>query len=102
MKINELLDEEATAGATSAGSIAGIASVPGAKRKIKKDKNGIPKAPLPQDTPRHPKNFPKTFKNASTTIPRACQNLIKMKYKYKKRSKDIPKHTKNEIRNKNK
>ena len=46
-----------------------------------------PKTPPrpPQDTPRHPKNLTKTFKNASTTIPRACHNLIKMKYKYKKK-----------------
>lgn len=39
------VSESATAGATSAGSIASIPSVPGAKRKVKKDKNGIPKAP---------------------------------------------------------
>lgn len=45
MKINELLGEEATAGATSASNIASVASVPGAKRKVKKDKNGVPKAP---------------------------------------------------------
>ena len=45
MKINELLSEFATAGATSAGNIASVASVPGAKRKVKKDKNGVPKAP---------------------------------------------------------
>jgi len=45
MKMNELLDEVVTAGSTSAGSIATVASVPGAKRKVKKDKNGIPKAP---------------------------------------------------------
>lgn len=45
MKIHELLNEIATAGSTSASSIATVASVPGAKRKIKKDKNGIPKAP---------------------------------------------------------
>jgi len=45
MKMNELLGEEATTGATSAGNIASISSVPGAKRKVKKDKNGVPKAP---------------------------------------------------------
>tara|TARA_X000001036_G_scaffold150851_1_gene143341 strand:- start:1563 stop:1784 length:222 start_codon:yes stop_codon:yes gene_type:complete len=46
MKINELLGEEATAGGTNAGSIATIASVPGAKRKVKKTgKYGAPKAP---------------------------------------------------------
>ena len=46
MKINELVGEEATAGGTNAGSIATIASVPGAKRKVKKTgKYGAPKAP---------------------------------------------------------
>ena len=45
MKMNEIISEVATAGGTSAGSIATVASVPGAKRKVKKDKNGIPKAP---------------------------------------------------------
>jgi hypothetical protein len=39
------LGETATAGGTSAGSMATVASVPGAKRKVKKDKNGLPKAP---------------------------------------------------------
>ena len=37
--------ESATAGATSAGNIATVASVPAAYRKIKKGKNGLPKAP---------------------------------------------------------
>lgn len=46
MKMNEILDEEATPGGTSAGSIATIASVPGAKRKVSKGgKYGAPKAP---------------------------------------------------------
>jgi len=46
MKMNEILDEEATPGGTSAGSIATIASVPGAKRKVSKSgKYGAPKAP---------------------------------------------------------
>lgn len=40
------LDETATAGGTSAGSIASVSSVPGATRKIKKKgKYGAPKAP---------------------------------------------------------
>ena len=40
------LDEAATPGATSAGAIASIASVPGAKRKVaKKGKYGAPEAP---------------------------------------------------------
>lgn len=44
--IDSVLAEEATAGATSAGSIATIASVPGAKRKVKKTgKYGAPTAP---------------------------------------------------------
>lgn len=42
---NEELKESATAGATSAGNIATVTSVPGAYRKIKRDKNGVPKAP---------------------------------------------------------
>jgi len=43
---NSAFTEEATAGGTSAGSIASIASVPGAKRKVsKKGKYGAPKAP---------------------------------------------------------
>ena len=43
---NKKMNEEATAGATSAGSIATVASVPGAKRKVsKKGKYGAPKAP---------------------------------------------------------
>jgi hypothetical protein len=38
--------EDATAGSTSSGNIATIASVPGAKRKVsKKGKYGAPKAP---------------------------------------------------------
>lgn len=38
--------EDATAGATSAGNIAAVASVPGAKRKVsKKGKYGAPTAP---------------------------------------------------------
>ena len=42
----EAMKEDATAGGTSAGSIASVASVPGAKRKIsKKGKYGAPKAP---------------------------------------------------------
>lgn len=42
----ESVSEDATAGATSAGSIATVASVPGAKRKVsKKGKHGAPKAP---------------------------------------------------------
>jgi len=46
MLMKEILDEEATAGGTSAGSIATVASVPGAKRKVNKGgKYGAPKAP---------------------------------------------------------
>lgn len=37
-------NETATAGATSSGSIASIASIPGSKRKIKKGKDGLPQA----------------------------------------------------------
>ena len=45
MKIKELL-EYSEAGGTVAGNIATIASVPGAKRKVKKtSKYGAPKAP---------------------------------------------------------
>jgi len=46
MKMNEILDETSAAGGTSAGSIATVASVPGAKRKVGKGgKYGAPKAP---------------------------------------------------------
>ncbi len=44
MRLRELT-ETATAGSTSAGAIASIASVPGAKRKTTKKKNGTPVAP---------------------------------------------------------
>lgn len=45
MKIKEIL-ETSEAGITVAGNIATIASVPGAKRKVKKiSKYGAPKAP---------------------------------------------------------
>jgi len=45
MKIKDIT-EAATPGATAAGSIASIASVPGGKRKIsKKGKYGAPEAP---------------------------------------------------------
>ena len=44
MIVLEIL-ESATVGATSAGNIATVASVPAAYRKIKKGKNGLPKAP---------------------------------------------------------
>jgi len=37
--------ESATAGATASGNIATVSSVPAAYRKIKKGKNGLPKAP---------------------------------------------------------
>jgi len=37
--------ESATAGSTAAGNIATVSSVPAAYRKIKKGKNGLPKAP---------------------------------------------------------
>lgn len=44
--IDSVLAEEATAGATSSGSIATVASVPGAKRKVEKTgKYGAPTAP---------------------------------------------------------
>jgi len=39
------LSETATAGGTSAGAIASVANPPAANAKIKKDKNGVPKAP---------------------------------------------------------
>lgn len=45
MKIHEILDENATPGATSAGNIASVANPPAAKAKIKRDKKGIPIAP---------------------------------------------------------
>ena len=39
------MSETATGGSTAAGNIATVASVPGAYRKIKKGKDGLPKAP---------------------------------------------------------
>lgn len=44
MRFREIA-EAATAGATSAGSVASIANPPAARAKIKRDKNGVPKAP---------------------------------------------------------
>jgi len=44
MIVREVL-ESATAGSTTAGNIATVARVPAAYRKIKKGKNGLPKAP---------------------------------------------------------
>jgi hypothetical protein len=45
MKMSDIIKEEATAGGTSAGSIAAVANPRAANAKVKKDKNGIPKAP---------------------------------------------------------
>ena len=46
MKMSDIVKEDATAGATSAGNIATVASVPGAKRKVsKKGRYGAPTAP---------------------------------------------------------
>ena len=45
IKDSEDLDENATPGATSAGNIASVANPRAANAKVKKDKNGIPKAP---------------------------------------------------------
>ena len=45
MKINEILGETATAGATSAGSIAAVVNPIAAKAKIKRNKYGMPVAP---------------------------------------------------------
>jgi len=44
MRFREIL-EAATAGATSAGSVASVANPPAARAKIKRDKKGVPKAP---------------------------------------------------------
>lgn len=59
MKINELLGEEATAGATSAGSVAAVPNPTASRQKVKKDKNGVPVAP-------QLKNPDGTAKNAIT------------------------------------
>jgi hypothetical protein len=45
MKISDIIKEDATVGGTSAGSIAAVANPRAANAKVKKDKNGIPKAP---------------------------------------------------------
>jgi len=63
MKISDIdkkvLDETATAGATSAGSVASVANPTAARSKIKRDKNGVPVAP-------QLKNPDGTAKNAIT------------------------------------
>ena len=58
---NKAMKEDATAGATSAGAIASISSVPGSKRKVSKTgKYGAPTAP-------QRKNADGTAKNALDT-----------------------------------
>jgi hypothetical protein len=44
MRAREII-ETATAGATSAGNVAAVANPTTARAKIKRDKNGVPKAP---------------------------------------------------------
>ena len=44
MRFREIV-EAATAGATSAGSVASVANPSAARAKIKRDKKGVPKAP---------------------------------------------------------
>ena len=43
--VKQTIGETATVGGTSAGDVSVITSVPGAKRKVGKGKNGLPKAP---------------------------------------------------------
>jgi hypothetical protein len=57
MKISDIVNETATAGGTSAGSIATSANPPAARQKIKRDKKGLPVAP-------QAKNKDGTAKNA--------------------------------------
>jgi hypothetical protein len=45
MKISDIVNETATAGGTSAGSIASVVNPSDARQKIKRDKNGLPVAP---------------------------------------------------------
>ena len=45
MKISDIVNETATAGGTSSGSIATVSNPPAARQKIKRDKNGLPIAP---------------------------------------------------------
>ena len=45
MKISDIVNETATAGGTSASSIATVANPSTARQKIKRDKNGLPIAP---------------------------------------------------------
>lgn len=45
MKISDIVNETATAGGTSAGSIASVVNPSAARQKIKRDKNGLPVAP---------------------------------------------------------
>ena len=63
MKFREIL-EAATAGATSAGSVASVANPPAAKAKIKRDKKGVPKAPQktnPDGTAQNAQNMDKNL-----------------------------------------
>jgi hypothetical protein len=45
MKMSDIVNETASAGGTSSGSIAAVANPPAAKQKIKRGKNGLPQAP---------------------------------------------------------
>lgn len=45
MKISDIVNEDATAGATSSGNIATVANPVHARAKIKRDRNGVPIAP---------------------------------------------------------
>jgi hypothetical protein len=45
MKISDIVNETATSGGTSAGSIASVVNPSDARQKIKRDKNGLPVAP---------------------------------------------------------
>jgi hypothetical protein len=57
MKISDIVNEDATAGATTSGSMATVANPISANAKIKRDKNGVPMAP-------QKKNADGTAKNA--------------------------------------
>jgi hypothetical protein len=45
MKMSDIVNETATAGGTSAGSVAAVVNPPAAKQKIRRGKNGLPAAP---------------------------------------------------------
>ena len=70
MRASEFIKEAASAGATPSGCIATVASVPGAFRRIKKGKNGLPEAP-------QNKNKDGTAKSALDVVDNVMGSIVK-------------------------